>query len=212
VTGSPPGVAEEWIVDATPVIILAKIGLLDLLTHLARAGLLPSPVVREFAAAPWQIPARNAVETGWGKVVAVRYIRVAVRSAGLLDLGEQSVLTLALQRPGARVVLDDGQARKTAQRLGLPMVGTVGVIVVAKQRELISTVAPLFDAIRAAGIYAGDDLLSQVAASVGEVWPERLRAPTARPPTKRKGALGARTPRRYAVGRKVMAQDTGAAS
>src|SRR5947207_2047660 len=104
-------------------------------------------------------------------MVAVRYIRVAVRSAGLLDLGEQSVLTLALKRPGSRVVLDDGQARKAAQRLGLPMVGTVGVIVVAKQRGLIAAVAPLFNALRAAGIYAGDDLLRQVAASAGEVWP-----------------------------------------
>jgi predicted nucleic acid-binding protein len=142
-----------------------------LLTGLARKVVLPSPVVREIRKGPASDPARREIEAGWGTVVAVRYIRVAVRSVGLLGPGEQSVLTLALQRPGSRVILDDGQARKAAKRLGLPMAGTVGVIVAARQRDLIARVAPLFHAIRAAGCYLDDDLLRQLAASVGESWP-----------------------------------------
>jgi predicted nucleic acid-binding protein len=171
VTGGPPGALEEWIVDTGPVVVLAKVGRLDLLTGMAREVLLPSPVVREIRRGPAPDPARRAVEAGWGTEVAVRYIRVAVRSVGLLDPGEQSVLTLALRRPGSRVILDDGQARKAAQSLGLPMLGTVGVIVAARQRGLIPVVAPLFHAIRAAGSYLDDGLLRRVAASVGEVWP-----------------------------------------
>jgi predicted nucleic acid-binding protein len=92
VTGSTPSIPEEWIVDTTPVVILAKIGQLGLLTHIAREVLLPSPVVREIRRGAAADPARRAVEAGWGTVVIVRYIRVGVRSAGLLDLGEQSVL------------------------------------------------------------------------------------------------------------------------
>jgi predicted nucleic acid-binding protein len=116
-------------------------------------------------------PARNAVEAGWGTEVAVRYIRVAVRAAGLLGPGEQAVLTLALKRPGSRVILGDGQARKAAKELGLPMAGTVGVVVAARRQGLIRAVAPLFHAMQAAGCYLDDNLLRQLAASVGEVWP-----------------------------------------
>ena len=125
--------------------------LLDLLTRLARAVLLPSPVVQEIRRGPAVGPARRAVEAGWGTEVPVRYIRVAVRSLGLLGPGEQSVLTLGLRRPGSRVILDDRQARKGAERLGLPMTGTVGVILFAQRRGLIPAVVPLFQAIRAAG-------------------------------------------------------------
>lgn len=167
----PSGISEDWIVDTGPVVILAKIGQLGLLTGLAREVLLPSPVVREIRRGPAIDPARRAVEAGWGTAVPVRYIRAAVRSVALLGPGEQSVLTLALRRPGARVILDDGQARKAAQRLGLPLAGTVGVIGAAKQRGLIPAVAPLFHAIRAAGSYLDDGLLRRVATSLDEVWP-----------------------------------------
>jgi predicted nucleic acid-binding protein len=170
-TTGASSVTEVWIVDTTPVVILAKIGQLDLLTDLAREVLLPSPVLREIRNGPASDPARRAVESGWGTVVAVRYIRVAVHSVGLLGLGEQSVLTLALKRPGSRVILDDGQARRAARRLGLPVAGTVGVLMEARRRELISSVAPLFHAIQAAGCYVEDDILRQSAASLGEVWP-----------------------------------------
>jgi predicted nucleic acid-binding protein len=171
VTGGVPRVPEEWIADTGPIIIFAKIGHLDLLTAMARVVLLPSPVVREIRRGRASDPARRAVDAGWGTEVAVRYIRVAVRSVGLLDLGEQSVLTLALKRPGSRVLLDDERARKAARQLGLPLTGTVGIIIGAKRRGLIPDVSPLFHAIQAAGSYMAPDFLRQAAAGVGEAWP-----------------------------------------
>jgi predicted nucleic acid-binding protein len=171
VTGKAPSVRQDWIVDTAPIIILAKIGQLGLLLDLAREVLLPTPVIREIYRGPAADPARRAVEAGWGTSVAVTYIRVSVRSLGLLGPGEQSVLTLALKRPGSRVVLDDEQARRAARTLGLPLIGTVGVIVAAKRLGLIAAVVPLFRAIQAAGCYVDDNLLSKMAASEGEAWP-----------------------------------------
>lgn len=167
----PAGGSEDWIVDTAPVVILASIGRLDLLTRLSREVLLPSPVVREIRRGPVSGPARQAVEAGWGTEVPVRYMWAAVRSAGLLGPGERSVLTLALKRPGCRVILDDDKARKAAKRLGLPVAGTLGVLLVAQRSGLIPAVVPLFHAIRAAGSYLGEELLRRTAASVGESWP-----------------------------------------
>jgi predicted nucleic acid-binding protein len=171
VTDGPATIPEDWIVDSGPTIILAKIGRLDLLTSLARDVLLPSPVVREIRRGPASGAAQRAVASGWGTRVTVSYIRSAVRSVSLLGIGEQSVLTLALKRPGSRAVLDDGQARKAAKALGIPLVGTVGVIVAAKRRGLITEVVSLFHAIQAAGMYVDDGLLRNLAANEGEAWP-----------------------------------------
>jgi predicted nucleic acid-binding protein len=118
VSGGSPRATEVWIVDTTPVVILAKIGRLDLLTGMAHEVLLPSPVVREILKGSRADPARKAVEAGWGTEVAVHYIRVAVRSVGLLGPGEQGVLTLALKRHGSRAILDDGQAARRRRGWG----------------------------------------------------------------------------------------------
>jgi predicted nucleic acid-binding protein len=42
-------------------------------------------------------------------------------------------------------VLDDRVARHAARQLGIPLTGTLGLLIDAKQRALISTVAPLLD-------------------------------------------------------------------
>ena len=42
-------------------------------------------------------------------------------------------------------VLDDREARRVARQLGVPLTGTLGLLVDAKRRALISTVAPLLD-------------------------------------------------------------------
>jgi predicted nucleic acid-binding protein len=170
VTRSAAGIPRVWILDATPVITLAKIGQLDLLTRMADELLLPSPVVREICRGPAADSARQAVESGWGVEVPVDYLWKAVRALGLLGRGEQSVLTLALKRPGALVILDDGQARKAARELGLLLAGTIGVIEAAKSRALIPAVVPLFHALRPAGSYVEESLLRQAAVRAGEGW------------------------------------------
>lgn len=42
-------------------------------------------------------------------------------------------------------VLDDRVARRVARQVGIPLTGTLGLLVDAKQRALISAVAPLLD-------------------------------------------------------------------
>jgi len=70
--GPGAGTGEEWIVDTGPVIVLAKIGRLDLLTRLGRAVLLPSPGVQDIRRGPAVGPARPAVEAGGGAGAPVR--------------------------------------------------------------------------------------------------------------------------------------------
>ncbi len=61
--------AEVWVANASPVIVLAKVGYLDLLTHLSDELLLPETVVSEITAGPPTDPARRILEAGWADVV-----------------------------------------------------------------------------------------------------------------------------------------------
>lgn len=87
-----------------------------------------------------------------------------------LGHGESAVLALALEL-GATAVVDDRAARRCAGVLGVPVIGTFGVILRAKRRGLLSDAAPSIRSVLAAGLFYDDALMGAVLASVGETWP-----------------------------------------
>ena len=68
----------------------------------------------------------------------------------MVDLGpgETAVLALALESQDAVVILDDGLARRHAERLGLGLTGTLGILIDAKHAGHVDAVAPLLDALQ----------------------------------------------------------------
>lgn len=58
--------SDVWVANASPVILLAKTGYLDLLAQLSSELVLPESVVEEIVAGSATDPARQAVEGGWG--------------------------------------------------------------------------------------------------------------------------------------------------
>ncbi|MGZ8219183.1 DUF3368 domain-containing protein [Methylomagnum sp.] len=65
-----------------------------------------------------------------------------------LGAGESAVLALALESRDAVVILDDGLARRHAQRLGLRLTGTLGLLLDAKKAGYIDAVSPLLDGLQ----------------------------------------------------------------
>lgn len=65
-----------------------------------------------------------------------------------IDKGESSAIALALETPDCTVILDDYKARKIAERLGINITGTIGVIVKAKLRGIIPSIKPLIEKIK----------------------------------------------------------------
>ena len=85
-----------------------------------------------------------------------------------LGLGESQVLTLASGSSGARAVVDDLQARRCAESLGIPVIGTLGVVLRAKRKKLIPAARPVVVALRAAGLYVSDSLVEGALTHLGE--------------------------------------------
>lgn len=69
---------EIWILNASPVITMAKAGYLHLFDQLAAKLLIPDAVVREILAAPPSDPARKALESGWGERASPREVPLTV--------------------------------------------------------------------------------------------------------------------------------------
>ena len=63
-----------------------------------------------------------------------------------MDPGESEAITLAYEKR-LRLIVDDRKAREAAQRLGIPVTGTVGLILKAKQAGVIPCILPLLNAL-----------------------------------------------------------------
>ena len=81
--------------------------------------------------------------------------------------GESQVLGWALRGPGKVAILDDRAARRCATLLGIPVIGTVGVVALAKRRGLVSAAAPIFTALEEAGLFLSKALIREVLADLG---------------------------------------------
>lgn len=158
--------ADVWVVNASPLIALAHASHLDLLEKLASELLIPEAVVQEILAGP-DDPARRALSSGWGprRMAAVPD---SVAEWGL-GAGESGVLALALELR-ATAVIDDRMARRSARALGVPVIGTLGVILRAKRESLITAAEPVIRAVVDAGFFYDRASIGTLLAGVGEEW------------------------------------------
>ena len=111
---------------------------------------------RKLAKQPWPV-----------REVAVVSPRVAAWGLGV---GETAVLSHALANPTPtlRAVVDDLDARRCAQTLGIPLLGMGGILVLAKRRGLLSSVDEGLEKLRQAGLWLAEDVVRILKAQAGE--------------------------------------------
>lgn len=160
--------AERWVVYASPLILLAKVSLLDLLPKLANQLIIPHGVAQELRAKPSDAAAQRWL-AGPGRDF-IRSIRVVDAEVAAWDLGrgESEVLTWAKTHTGCCAILDDMAARNCAETLGVPVRGTFGVIILAKRHGLLPKAKPVFTALRQAGYYVAPSVLRHALHLAGE--------------------------------------------
>jgi predicted nucleic acid-binding protein len=161
-------VAEQFAVNASPLIFLAQAELLHLLHLVGDSGVVPAAVMRELeAGAHIHDTARAVRETPWLTVVEMHE---PVESIQVWDLGagESAVLAWVLDHHGTEAVVDDLQARRCAASLGLAVRGTLGLVITAKQRGEIPAARPVIEQLRDAGMYLSERVLNLALKKVGE--------------------------------------------
>jgi len=162
-------VAERWVLNASPLIVLARVGQEHLFQALADEIAIPRAVTEEIEAGPPGDPARQAVAGGRFPVVDTEPSLEIL--AWDLGMGETAVLSLALAEPGWTVILDDAAARNCARSFGLSLKGTLAIVILAKQRGLVSSAADVLRSLLAIGFRLDEQVIREaLSRTVGEMW------------------------------------------
>jgi predicted nucleic acid-binding protein len=139
-------------VNASPLIFLSKVGLLEVHRDEGVPVVVPDVVRAEVGALGPNDPSDQAVQAaGWLQVMPVPAPSAVLPTS--LDAGEAAVLTLAMAQADSRAVLDDLAARRFAQQRGIPLQGTLGPLIVARRIGMIAQVRPVIERLRADGLF-----------------------------------------------------------
>lgn len=155
------------VINASPLITLFRSGQAGLLPRLFNRIVVPEAVWREVVVDEYgDTAAKELGQQLWPvREDVVSSPRVA---AWALGAGETAVLSHALANPPLRAVIDDMDARRCAQTLGIPMLGTGGLLVLAKRRGLLTTVGEALDKLRNSGLWLSDELIRLLKAQADE--------------------------------------------
>ena len=149
------------IVNSTPLIALAKANKLEILKGLYEHIIIPEAVYREVTEKDDVAAQRIEAAREWIEVRKVDYNLDRRMYKAKLHDGEVEVMLLA-QEIGADAVIIDDAARKTAEYLGLPLTGTLGVMSKAKQRGLLEAVMPVIQQMEQNGIFFSRELKEKI--------------------------------------------------
>lgn len=133
--------------DSTPLILLAKIGRLELLKDLYKKIIIPEAVFDEVVSKgkTLQMPDAYIIEKAVGDWIIRSPIRpdVEIEYSFLntnmrLDKGEKEALKLCKQLEATYFIADDNEARKTSKILNIKTIGTLGTVIQAHKLEYIT--------------------------------------------------------------------------
>jgi predicted nucleic acid-binding protein len=147
--------------DSSPLIALAAINRLSLLSDLFQTVLIPKAVADEIKPSLRQAPE-------WIKVELMKGAHPEPEFPASLGEGERQAITLALNCGADFVVLDDLPARRVARTLNLPVIGTVGILLASKRRGFIPAIRAEMDSLLQHSFFISADLYDRLLEAAGE--------------------------------------------
>jgi predicted nucleic acid-binding protein len=156
------------VTNTTPIIALALIGELDLLQRLYSQVAIPPAVQQEvLAGGPGAVGSAELQRAAWLRVVRLQDPQRAEMLSDL-DRGEAEAIALAQELNADLVLIDERMARRHAERLGLKLSGTLGVLLRAKSLGLIPSVSPLVERLLRGGIRLSESVVAEALRLAGE--------------------------------------------
>lgn len=159
---------KQAVVNASPLIFLSKAGVIHFLQQAAPDIVVPEVVALEVGRRGRNdITARTLVNNPWVATVEVPVIPPLIQSWDL-GPGESAVLAYARTHPGVVAIIDDGAGRRCAETLGVPLLGTLGLIMIAKKRGLIPTARPVIALLKQQGMFLSESIIDRAMDLIGE--------------------------------------------
>jgi len=93
------------------------------------------------------------------RILPVKNALAVVAFRSELGLGESEAIVCAMENNADFILLDDYKARETARLNGLPVIGSIGVLIMAKHNNLIQAVKPYIESLRMNGIWISQSVV-----------------------------------------------------
>ncbi|MEW6262539.1 MAG: DUF3368 domain-containing protein [Thermodesulfobacteriota bacterium] len=156
------------IMNASPLICMMKTGITEILPALFQDIVVPEAVNREILIkGKADLKEQVSASDQWMRLVYDIQIAPQVASWDL-GQGESQVITYAVEHPDCWAVIDDREARRCALALNCRHTGTLGIIVLAKRRGIISSIREYSERLKEAGLWLSTELIDQVCRNSGE--------------------------------------------
>jgi predicted nucleic acid-binding protein len=147
--------------NSSPLIALARIQRLDLVPVILQSVLVPPAVAREIAPSIPVLPR-------WLEVRAPTRSASGLTSRGRLGDGEWEAIALAVELGISAIVIDDRPARRLAEKAGLNVIGTLGLLLEAKRAGHIRTIRAELDKLLETSFFVSPHLYDQLLIMAGE--------------------------------------------
>ena len=158
------------IVNSTPLIALCHVNKLVVLKQLYGEIIIPKAVYDEISVKEDSICKKTVDESlDWIHVQEIQNQVAKTMFKSQLHDGEVEVMILAMEQQADVVIIDDQNAKKYAKYLKLPVTGTLGVLMKAKQNGYIFELKPILDSMIQNGIYIKENLVELCLKQVGEI-------------------------------------------
>jgi uncharacterized protein len=149
-------VKEPVVSDSTCLIGLERIGQLNILPALFDPVMIPPELEREFGS-----------KFSWLQTEKLTNSLLAAALRLVVDAGESEAIALASEKT-CLLISDDKQARAVAKSLGVSVIGTIGVLVRAKQNGVITAIKPILDDLESNSFFISQALREEALKLVGE--------------------------------------------
>lgn len=153
--------SQNQVTNSSPLIVLQRIGHIDLLPSTLGQISIPQAVRKEVFGqdlVPQWIEERTLAQPLAAQIIAAR-----------LGPGEREAIALALELRATLLLIDDLPARRLAQSLNIPVMGTLGLLLRAKNQGLIPVVRPLMEAMQSQEFRISDRVFARILSAASEL-------------------------------------------
>lgn len=165
-----PLIEKIVVVDTSPLIYLSSLGDILILKELFGKILIPEAVRKEvMSGGKGSFGFKEINEEKWIKAKKIKNILAKDHLLTDLDEGESEVIVLAEEAKANLIIMDDRLGRKLAKLQGYDTIGTIRLLMIAKDKGLISEVRSRVERIKAVGFWISDDVFNFILRQCGEL-------------------------------------------
>lgn len=147
------------VVNTSPIVYLSSINQLSLLKKLFNEIYIPDAVKQELLSGGRDSFGVKEIKTEkWLKTKKIKNKLAKEYLLTEIDDGEAEVIILTEELKTGTIIMDDKLGKRVAKLRGIKVVGTLRILVAAKEKGLITAVKPLIEKLKESGFWLSNNV------------------------------------------------------